>query len=111
MDQSSFPPQSVHHFSVLLSNVTCTWRITVQVNQWLHVALSQPLLVGLSIANTDQANSGVFKDEICAFVALWVKHPETRTCVTAKIGLKKGTGDKDKKAESKWQNLITPLKL
>lgn len=67
--------------------ITCTWWVALQLDQWVHVSLAQPLLVGLSITNTNEANSGVFEDQVGALVALRVKHPEARSRVAAKIFL------------------------
>lgn len=67
--------------------ITCTWWLALQLYQWVHVSLAQPLLVGLSITNTNEANSGVFEDQVGALVALRVKHLEARSRVAAKIFL------------------------
>lgn len=67
--------------------ITCSRWDALQVDQRVHVSPAQPLRVGLFIANTNEANSGVFKDQVGALVALRVKHPEARIRVAAKICL------------------------
>lgn len=79
-------------FYAISHTVTCTGCVTLHIDQWVHVSLAQPLLVGLSITNTKEANSGVFEDQVGALIALRVKHPETRSRVTAKIGLQESKG-------------------
>lgn len=73
---------------ILCSSIgTCTWWVALHIDQGVHVSLAQPLLVGLSITNGNEANGGVLEDQVGARVALRVKHLETRSRVASKIGL------------------------
>lgn len=66
---------------------TCAGRAALHLLQCVHVALTQPFLVGLPVPDGHQADCGVLEDQVGTLVALRVKHAEAHGRVVAIVHL------------------------